>query len=584
MKTRLKRWIAAYLEVRTENEWLAQRGRALLVLLGIVEILIFLSIFQVFLFFPKYELLTPIGGGLVWFVVLMIFTRRGHVWPPYAFLLTFAALILWVTYDSFATPMILAYAFPIVMAPLVVAPWLALVIAMLEGLSVYIGLARMGDASMGIVPVMLFGGLGTIAWITSANLQRALTAAQSNADTLRETNQALAAGQALLETRTHELERRTRYLEATSEVARDVVSEFSVQDLLERVVRLVGLRFGFYHAAIFLLDDSREWAVLQAASSLGGQRMLARGYQVRVGTPNSVSQVIQQGQVQISSDMDTTGDFERDSDLPETRSMMTLPLQVRNEIIGVLDVQSTTPEAFTREDAAVLQGLADQVAMAIGNARLFTQLQQTLEAQRKIYGEMDRAVWQRLLSERADFNYRSNTRGVFKISSDTWPTAYERVLHSGETFAGVDPTTPDLYRLAVPVRVPGGDIVGVIDTCKSLVDGEWTPDEKTLLQEIAERLGGALESAQFYYESQRRAAREQLTREITDEMRRSIDMETILRTVVSNLGQAVGAPRTYVRLLLNEDPLPAETVVSMHSAPVGGGPETAEQGKAAHEH
>jgi hypothetical protein len=127
-----------------------------------------------------------------------------------------------------------------------VEPWWALVIAVFEGIVVYIGLVRLGDPSVGIVPVMLFGGLGAIAWITSANLQRALAAAEHSTDALKIANQSLEAGQVLLEARTREVERRARYLEATSEVARDVASELALQDLLERIVRLVGLRFGFY--------------------------------------------------------------------------------------------------------------------------------------------------------------------------------------------------------------------------------------------------------------------------------------------------------------------------------------------------
>jgi hypothetical protein len=95
---------------------------------------------------------------------------------------------------------------------------------------------------------------------------------------------------------------------------------------------------------------------------------------------------------------------------------------------------------------------------------LFAQLQQSLEAQRQAYGEIEREAWRALLSTRADFNYRSNVRGVFKIAGDMWPAETERVLYNGEVFAGVDTTYPDHYRLAVPVRVPSGDIVGVIDT------------------------------------------------------------------------------------------------------------------------
>ncbi len=77
-------------------------------------------------------------------------------------------------------------------------------------------------------------------------------------------------------------------------------------------------------------------------------------------------------------------------DLPETRSEVALPLQARGEIIGVLDVQSIEPQAFSDEDVTALEALADQVAVAISNARLMSEAQQALEAERRAYGEIGR--------------------------------------------------------------------------------------------------------------------------------------------------------------------------------------------------
>jgi GAF domain-containing protein len=138
---------------------------------------------------------------------------------------------------------------------------------------------------------------------------------------------------------------------------------------------LISKQFGFYHAGIFLLDERDEYAVLQAASSEGGRRMLERGHKLRVGEVGIVGHVASTGEPRVALDVgEDTAHFAH-PDLPNTRSEMALPLKVQDRVIGVLDVQSTHEAAFSEDDVAVLQTMADQLATAIANARLFEQVQ-----------------------------------------------------------------------------------------------------------------------------------------------------------------------------------------------------------------
>ncbi len=166
-------------------------------------------------------------------------------------------------------------------------------------------------------------------------------------------------------------QRRTVQLETASMVARDAAAILDVNRLLDEVVRLISDRFGFYHAGVFLIDDSGQFAVLEAASSAGGQRMLERGHRLAVGKVGIVGYVAKSGEPRIALDVGRDAVHFANPDLPETRSEMALPLIGRGRIIGVLDVQSEQEAAFTREDVATLQTLADQLAVAIENARLF---------------------------------------------------------------------------------------------------------------------------------------------------------------------------------------------------------------------
>jgi GAF domain-containing protein len=284
--------------------------------------------------------------------------------------------------------------------------------------------------------------------------------------------------------------------------------------------------------------------VLQAASSEGGRRMLARGYRLRVGRGqgNVVGHAAARGEPRTAPDTGANEISLDNSDLPETRSEIALPLHVRGEVIGVLDVQSMEPEAFSDADAAILQALADQVAMALSNARLLQQVQESLRAEQLAYGELSREAWKELLRARPDLGFLRDKRGI-SPTGDLWHLEMETALRTGRTTPGED----GAKSLAVPIKVRG-HVIGVIDAHKPDDGGEWMPEQVTLLETLTEQLGLALESARLYQDAQRRAGRERLTREITDKMRRATDVEGIVQAAVDELFSALETARAFVRL------------------------------------
>jgi GAF domain-containing protein len=205
-------------------------------------------------------------------------------------------------------------------------------------------------------------------------------------------------------------------------------------------------------------------------------------------------------------------------------------------------VQSKEPAAFSDEDVAVLQTLADQVAMAISNARLFQQAQESLEVERRAYGELSRQAWRELIHVRPDLGFVSDERGI-SPAGDLWEPQMEAALKTGE----ITPGGGDGADLAIPVKVRG-QVIGVIDARKAEDAGEWTAEEVALIQTLTEQLGVALESARLYQDAQRRAVRERLTREITDKVRRVTDVEGIVQAAVDELFSALGTSRAFVRL------------------------------------
>ncbi len=180
------------------------------------------------------------------------------------------------------------------------------------------------------------------------------------------------------------LQLRTRQLQTVAEVARNIVSTREVDRLLNQVTRLVSDRFGFYHAGIFLLDENGEYAVLRAANSAGGQRMLERQHRLRVGQVGIVGYVTGSGEPRIATDVGDDAVYFNNPDLPETRSEMALPLKLGGMIIGALDVQSKESNAFTEDDITLFTTLADQISVAIENANAYEISQQTVEEMKEL--------------------------------------------------------------------------------------------------------------------------------------------------------------------------------------------------------
>jgi GAF domain-containing protein len=209
-----------------------------------------------------------------------------------------------------------------------------------------------------------------------------------------------------VEERTKAIERRSAYLEASADVGRAATSIYDLQELLPQVALFISERFGFYQVGIFLLDEQNQYAVMRAASSEGGQRMLARNHQLKVGQEGIVGHVTGTGQARIALDVGEDAYHFDNPELPNTRSEMALPLFYGGRLFGALDVQSTEPNAFSEDDISALRVLADQVSMAINNALLFEQLQASIDSERRAYGEISRTAWNEIIKEENDWGYR----------------------------------------------------------------------------------------------------------------------------------------------------------------------------------
>jgi GAF domain-containing protein/HAMP domain-containing protein len=341
-----------------------------------------------------------------------------------------------------------------------------------------------------------------------------------------------------LEISRQQSEKRARDLQIIGEISGIIASEQKTETLLPLVTHLVSERFDFYHVGIFLVDETGQWAVLQAANSEGGQSMLARGHKLEVGATGIVGYVTQNGTARIALDVGADSVFFNNPDLPATRSEMALPLNVRGQIIGALDVQSIRPGVFTEDDANTLGILADQIAIAIENTRLFGQIQSTLAEVQSLYRQDIATNWTKFAQDEGIVGYHKSLTESKLINQAVDTDEIRQTMNRGS----VSVFNADRQRtesiLVVPVKLRE-QVIGVLNIKASKNEHQWSFDEIGLAEAISERLALALENARLLQDSQNRAAKEQAISEITTKISGSINMRNILQTAVEELGHAL---------------------------------------------
>jgi signal transduction histidine kinase/putative methionine-R-sulfoxide reductase with GAF domain len=178
------------------------------------------------------------------------------------------------------------------------------------------------------------------------------------------------------------LQHRSNQLQTAAEVSKSASMILDPDTLIDQTVHLIRERFNFYYVGLFLLDETGEYAVLQAGTGDVFGQMLRGGHKLEVGGPSMIGWCTAHGEARIALDVGEEAVRFDNPLLPETRSEMALPLISRGQCIGALSVQSIEQNAFAEEDVAVLQTMVDQVAIAIENARL-------LGAERKRGAELE---------------------------------------------------------------------------------------------------------------------------------------------------------------------------------------------------
>ncbi len=186
-----------------------------------------------------------------------------------------------------------------------------------------------------------------------------------------------------------ESQSRANQLQTAAEIARDITSTLTLDELLVRLVNLLCERFSFYHASIFLIDESGEYAYVRESTGAAGAEMKRRGHKLGIGSRSVIGQTTSTLMPVVLNDLSQKESQEIHRFNPlllHTRAELGIPLVIGERLIGALDVQSTQPNVFNEEYVSILQTLADQIAVAVDNAKSYelvqTAMQETQKADR----------------------------------------------------------------------------------------------------------------------------------------------------------------------------------------------------------
>lgn len=349
--------------------------------------------------------------------------------------------------------------------------------------------------------------------------------------------------------RTQELMRRAAQLEASRQVAAAIARETETVKLLTTAADVIKEQFGFYHAGIFLNDADGLYTVLQAATGEAGQKMLASGHKLLIGEVGIVGYVARRGEPRVTNDVWEDPTYYANPLLPETKSEIGVPLRHGENVIGVLDVQSTRLAAFNADDVAVISSIADQLSLALEKARLLQEYQTYLNELEATAKAATAQSWNaHLRGSRAGkrFAFQYKQARVTPVSEGGHPVQSRTAVETGQTVisAGSNGSQPEAL-IAVPIKLRNQPL-GVVNL---RVAGEKpSPELVQLVENAVNRLAISLENVRLLEELQLRAERERLVGEIGAKVRSATDVESILRTAANELGRSLGVTEVVVQL------------------------------------
>lgn len=344
---------------------------------------------------------------------------------------------------------------------------------------------------------------------------------------------------------------RTHILQAAAEVSQATTLILDPQELMYRVVELVRESFDLYYVGLFLVDKENYYAVLRAGTGQAGQQMLIQGHKLEIGGASLIGQAVAKAEAQIERDVDEAKIHFRNPLLPKTRAEMALPLRSRGRTLGAMTIQGEDVSVFDDVNIKVMQTMADQVAAVIDNAQLFAATEAALARAEASVEVSERAA--RRAGHRArhagELHYETRQPGMPPMGFIE-PDVIKKAL-ARQGAVTLDDQYADHVALVGPVMLHG-EVIGALGIYDQNRSRTWTEDEISLFEDVLERMALVAENRQLISQTRARAEREQLLREISDQMQQARDMKSLMQVTAEALTEMLEGSRAYVRLGIDD--------------------------------
>lgn len=315
------------------------------------------------------------------------------------------------------------------------------------------------------------------------------------------------------------VQERTAQLRKINHIGQKVIEILDLEQIFLRASKFIEDEFNFYYVAFYLIDATGKWAELKYASGDAGKVLKENKRRVDLNSNSNIAKAARLKTGQISTE---TNQIQAENPLlPYTRSQLTLPLLIGETVLGALDMHSTKDNAFTPQDIDAYQNMANGIATAIENSRLFQEAQQSLTEMRATQRQYLQNAWTSLTNDR--------------------PLEYT----VGETDK-IDSEDENLLQIPLILR---DQIIGKIQMASH---AEWTLEQKNLVEAIMEQATLALENARLVEESRTTAAQERLANEIITKIWSSTNIDNILQTTARELGRNLEADEVEIEISMDE--------------------------------
>ncbi len=342
---------------------------------------------------------------------------------------------------------------------------------------------------------------------------------------------------------------RTQRLEFIATLGEQLLAILNFDQLLVTLVNQVKESFDYYHVHIYIVDAEHQKLVISAGSGEAGVAMKAKGHAIPINASTSlVAQAARTRQLATIDNVRETLDWLPNPLLPDTYAEMAVPIIVDNQVVGVLDVQEDKIAGLDESDASMLHLLANQAAVAIRNALLFTEVETTLADARATQAQYQQLTWDEVqkLSRSGVYDYHQPNAQLLDETTIA-QLEQEAMTKNQPITVSVKGDEEIENALIAPIRLQD-QAIGTIQLHSVEQQHQWNEQELALVQTVASQVAQAAENIRLFEETRERASYEQLVGEITQKLRRASTLEVLVKTASEELGQALGVSHSVVKV------------------------------------